>query len=504
MDIRQAKQEIRNTLRAYHRRDEEGRYLFPRLRQRPILLMGPPGIGKTAIMAQIAEEAGVGLVSYSMTHHTRQSAVGLPRIETRQYSGHEPVSVTEYTLSEIIASVYDCMERTGNREGILFLDEINCVSETLVPTMLQLLQSKTFGNHPVPDGWMIVAAGNPPGYNRSVREFDIVTLDRLRRIDVEPQVEVWLDYARQQSVHPSILSWLSIHPEEFYRVEIGEEETAFVTARGWEDLSELIVGYEALEVSVTEDVIRQYLQHEAAARRFAAYYRLYRQYDLDYGVREILMGTLPNADARVDMAARGGMEERFTVVNLFVSALEGVFARYVREDEALSALHETLSGLKSFLKNNTLDEFLAQRRQALEVRVSTGVLSVAEQRREDALLRKIEEYRLIICREHIAGAEPAFERIQQLFDCELEKRRELVEQIHGQLRRGFAFVEEAFGDGAELLLFVSALAHSGMAMTFVRRHGSDEFLRHSEKLLYREREKELQSRCAEILREDKA
>lgn len=61
---------------------------------------------------------------------------------TRCYNGKE-ISITEYTLSEIIASVYDCMERTGKKEGILFIDEINCVSETLAPTMLQFLQNKT-------------------------------------------------------------------------------------------------------------------------------------------------------------------------------------------------------------------------------------------------------------------------------------------------------------------------------------------------------------------------
>ena len=49
------------------------------------------------------------------------------------------------------------------KEGILFIDEINCVSETLAPTMLQLLQNKQFGNHRIPDGWILVAAGNPCG-----------------------------------------------------------------------------------------------------------------------------------------------------------------------------------------------------------------------------------------------------------------------------------------------------------------------------------------------------
>ena len=102
MNIQDAKDEIIHTLQAYHRKDATGNYCFPVTRQRPILLMGPPGIGKTAIMEQIAAQCGVGLVAYTITHHTRQSAVGLPKIVTRTYDGQE-VSVTEYTLSEIIA-----------------------------------------------------------------------------------------------------------------------------------------------------------------------------------------------------------------------------------------------------------------------------------------------------------------------------------------------------------------------------------------------------------------
>ena len=94
--------------------------------------MGPPGIGKTQIMEQAARECGVALVAYTITHHTRQSAVGLPFIRQRHY-GDKDVSVTEYTMSEIISSVYAKMEATGLKEGILFIDEINCVSETLAP-----------------------------------------------------------------------------------------------------------------------------------------------------------------------------------------------------------------------------------------------------------------------------------------------------------------------------------------------------------------------------------
>ena len=68
MDIKRAKQEIKDSIEAYLAKDEFGEYLIPAIRQRPILLMGAPGIGKTQIMEQIARECKVGLVSYTITH----------------------------------------------------------------------------------------------------------------------------------------------------------------------------------------------------------------------------------------------------------------------------------------------------------------------------------------------------------------------------------------------------------------------------------------------------
>ena len=205
MNIKRAKEEIKNTVKAYLLKDEFNEYVIPTVRQRPILLMGAPGIGKTAIMEQIAGECRIGLVSYSITHHTRQSAVGLPFISKKNYGGKE-YSVTEYTMSEIIASVYNKIQETGFKEGILFIDEVNCVSETLAPMMLQFLQSKTFGTHKVPEGWIIVTAGNPPEYNKSVRDFDVVTLDRMKVINVEPDFNSWKEYAWKKGIHGAVLS----------------------------------------------------------------------------------------------------------------------------------------------------------------------------------------------------------------------------------------------------------------------------------------------------------
>ena len=66
MNIRRAKKEIMDTVSAYLEKDEFGDYRIPEIRQRPVLLMGPPGIGKTQIMEQIAGECDLALVAYTI------------------------------------------------------------------------------------------------------------------------------------------------------------------------------------------------------------------------------------------------------------------------------------------------------------------------------------------------------------------------------------------------------------------------------------------------------
>lgn len=117
MNIQSAKEQIKDTVEAYLKTDRAGLFEIKPAHQRPIFLLGAPGIGKTAIMEQIAQELGIGIVSYSMTHHTRQSALGLPRIEHHNFEGYE-YEASEYTMSEIIGAIYDYMIAPDNQSGI--------------------------------------------------------------------------------------------------------------------------------------------------------------------------------------------------------------------------------------------------------------------------------------------------------------------------------------------------------------------------------------------------
>ena len=339
MNIKRAKQEIKDAIEAYLLKDENGNYLIPTIRQRPIFLLGAPGIGKTQIMEQVARECQVGLVSYTITHHTRQSAIGLPFISKNMY-GNKEYSVTEYTMSEIIASVYNCMEETGLKEGILFIDEINCVSETLAPAMLQFLQCKTFGNHAVPEGWIIVAAGNPPEYNKSVREFDVVTLDRVKKIEVEPDFGVWKEYAYRQEVHPAVISYISTRIAHFYQMETTVDGMFFATPRGWEDLSRLMGVYEKLGKTVDREVVLQYIQYPKIAKDFANYLELYYKYQADYQIDQLMEGKIE--EILLMRIRHASFDEKLSVVSLILARILEGFRETYKKEACITMLLEVL------------------------------------------------------------------------------------------------------------------------------------------------------------------
>ncbi|MDO4315813.1 MAG: AAA family ATPase [Oscillospiraceae bacterium] len=486
MNIKQAKQEIANTLKAYLTRDELGNYLIPSVRQRPVLLMGPPGIGKTQIMEQIAAEEGVGLVAYTITHHTRQSAIGLPFIEKRTYGGEE-FSVTEYTMSEILASVYQLMERTGIKEGILFLDEINCVSETLAPMMLQFLQCKTFGNQRLPEGWLIVAAGNPPEYNKSVRDFDVVTLDRVKRIDVAEDFAVWKEYAYRKGLHGAVISYLDIKKDNFYRVETTVDGLQFATARGWEDLSELILAYEKLGLRVDREVVGQYIQLPRIAKDFANYLELYYKYQKTYHVEDILSGAWQQIT--VLELREAPFDEKLSVMGLVLSRLAESARETRRQDALTTALHAALTDFKD--KTGTgaepqavLAQLVWQRQTKLKQAREAGRLDKETRDLGQLEINALEDYRQRLQREDITAPEEAMDAVRAWFGGEVEKRKALGAETGAQFDNAFRFLEQTFGQGQELVIFVTEITAGHDTSWFVENFGCDAYFRHNKELLF--------------------
>lgn len=492
MNIKQAKEHIKNSVKLYLKKDEYGDYRIPVVRQRPIFLLGSPGIGKTAIMEQIAQELGIALVSYSMTHHTRQSALGLPFITHKNYKGME-FDISEYTMSEIIASVYEVMEGSGIEEGILFLDEINCVSETLAPSMLQFLQYKVFGKHKVPEGWVIVTAGNPPEYNKSVREFDVVTMDRMKLVEVEADYPTWKEYALKQGIHSAVTTYLDMKKNDFYRVETNVGGKSYVTARGWEDLSATMLLCEEEGIKVDETLVGQYLHNEKIVKEFTAYYELYNKYKKDYKVEEILNGT--NSAQEVERARIAKFDERLSLLGMLLNKLESEMRENLETADYLAELMKVLKIIKALHEKEgngekkEIGEIIASQIQArqklLENMRSAGTLSGEDRRKNRAIIQFLEgcEKELRLNR-----SENPFAVLKSAFDGEVASMKEENAWIQTRLHNVFAFSEVAFMDGNEMLVLVTELTVNVYSSRFIGIYGSADYAKHNEDLMLHERE----------------
>lgn len=509
MNIKRAKEEIKDTIEAYLLKDEDGEYVIPPVRQRPVLLLGAPGIGKTQIMEQIARECGIGLVAYTITHHTRQSALGLPFISQKLFGGTE-YTVTGYTMSEIVAAVYEKMEKTGLSEGILFLDEINCVSETLAPAMLQFLQYKTFGNHAIPEGWIIVAAGNPPEYNKSVREFDVVTMDRVKKIEVEPDFAVWKEYAAKEQIHPAVTSYLTARTGYFYRMETTIDGRQFATPRGWEDLSRLLEVYEKLGKKAGREVIVQYIQHEKIAKDFANYLELYEKYQMDYQLDAVLAGTID--DLLLKKAAHASFDERLGVVSLLLARCRNEFAAVAQSEKELELLFGQLKFIRdelqtavpgnrpeeSFFPQQVFDKGMEKFTQEFERQRKAELFSRQDTQIYRSVIRKLEDLSLELKKQgHLTG-EDAFMWLRQWFDGqqdELEDRRDHAGEM---LEHAFDFLEAAFGTGQEMVIFITELNADYYSIRFLQEYECGRYYFYNKNLLFEDRGREIEARLRSI------
>ena len=494
MNIKDAKEQIKNAIIAYFSKDEYGEYQISIEDQRPVFLMGPPGIGKTAIMKQIASELGVGLVSYSMTHHTRQSALGLPFIQTKTYGGKE-YSVSDYTMSEIIASVYDMIEETGIKEGILFLDEINCVSETLAPSMLQFLQYKIFGRHRVPDGWIVVTAGNPPEYNNSVREFDTVTWDRMKRIDIEPDYQIWKEYAMNRGVHASVSTYLDIKTSDFYRVESTVEGKTIVTARAWLNLSDMIRLYEQNNLKVEEKMIGQYLQDKKVAKAFANYYDLFNKYKSDYQVDDILSG---KASEKIKERAKAAkFDERLSLLGLILDRVGNDLRQVYFAEQILAEQLVVFKRIKIALSNtgaSAVDVHSKERdakKKELENAKRANTLSDDKRKIAHGVIEALEEEIKVVTQAGSPSGNEAFDLIKKDFNGRKNALKKLVEKTDAELENMFTFAEEVFSEGQEMLIIVTELTKGFYSAHYISRYGCKKYFEHNKELLFYERQNEI-------------
>ena len=440
-----------------------------------VIFYGPPGTGKTTLAKVIAQTTSAEFMQINAT------------------------SAGKKDMEAVIEKAKQLQGMYGKRT-ILFIDEINCVSETLAPAMLQFLQCKTFGNHEIPKGWVIVAAGNPPEYNKSVRDFDVVTLDRVKKITVEPDYRVWKEYAFKENIHPAILSYLELRNNCFYQMETTIDGKQFATPRGWEDLSRIMEVYEKLDKNITADVVGQYIQHERIAKEFAEYYELYQKYQQDYQIAEILKGQ--PSEAMVKKVSHASFDERVSVVNLLFSGVRQAVRDAVLQEDVLEKVFEVLKSLKEPQEGGNLvqrlGDFVDNLRAERERKQTEGLL----ERREDRTIRKavevLEGYVTLLKKEQTENWEEAFDIVKNAFGEYRASWDAVWDESGSTLEYAFDFMEAAFYNSQEMVIFVSGINTDYSCVRFLETYECERYIRYNRDLLFEDVSQEIRRRIEEL------
>ena len=301
-------------------------------------------------------------------------------------------------------------------------------------------------------------------------------------IEVEPSYEAWKAYALEHGVSRSVISYLDIRPEDFYKVETTVDGLTVVTPRAWEDLSEILQYHEELGLAVSEELTTQYLQNKQVARDFAIYYELYQKYRQAYNIDAILQGVW---DEDVLTQARSAkMDERMSLVSLLLEAVFLQMERCTLRHDALCLIVATLKAQRGTLDvpGDALtalagleDNWRAEADKAPSARqkVYLDLLSLTAQWHGE-----------------LSGSTP-FAALKACYQRSVADLQAEVAETQKKLGDLLRFLQEAFGKGTELSMAVNDLTVAPVATAFLGQFLSTDYFAASRDLLLHRQSEQL-------------
>lgn len=238
-----------------------------------VMLWGPPGVGKSSIVKQVAEELGVRLIDVRLAQLEPCDVRGIPapNHKTKQTEWYYP----------------SWLPTDPESKGILFLDEMEKAPTMVKNAALQLVLDRSIGDYKLPDGWSIVGAGNRADDGCFSTGLGTALNNRMLHYTIEADLESWLKWATANGINDEITGYLQFDTGSLYSMQAGVE--AFPSPRSWEFLSNMLKGvtdqeetYQLFEAAVGE----------AAGQKFRAWYEVYKDVDVE---AIILKGKMPKA-----------------------------------------------------------------------------------------------------------------------------------------------------------------------------------------------------------------
>jgi hypothetical protein len=236
---------------------------------RPVMILGAPGIGKTALVNQFADMVGLPCVSLLGSQLAPEDLVGVPQLLPNGRSRFCPPTVI-----------------ARDEPYVLFLDELNASSPEVQKAFYSLVHERRVGEYVLPEGSVIVAAGNRAHDNALVRPMSSALVNRLIQVTLRVAPGDWLEWAGGAGLHPLVLEYVRTRPDHLWSQPPKHEEP-FSTPRSWHMLSDALHSYGDSLTDTLLEVLAHGTLCPQQAIQFKAFSRIVRH---RYGIERILKG----------------------------------------------------------------------------------------------------------------------------------------------------------------------------------------------------------------------
>ena len=191
---------------------------------RPVFIWGAPGIGKSSIVGKFADALGLPCVSMLGSQLAPEDIIGVPQIIEGK-------------------SVF-CPPRMIARDEpyCLFLDELNACSQEVQKAFYSLIHDRRLGEYLLPEGSLIIGAGNRAQDNAIVKPMSSALINRMFHVELVASHRDWLEWAGQNGIHPHIIEYIGLRPDHLWRQPPKTEEP-FSSPRSWHILSDAMLSY---------------------------------------------------------------------------------------------------------------------------------------------------------------------------------------------------------------------------------------------------------------------
>ena len=198
--------------------------------KRPVFLWGPPGIGKSEVVADIAQEIGGHVIDLRMAQMEPTDIRGIPFFnkDINKMDWAPPVDLPDEELASQFPTV------------VLFLDEMNSAPPAVQAAGYQLILNRRVGKYKLPDNVVIVAAGNRDSDKGVTYRMPMPLANRFIHLEMRPDFTSWQTWAVTKNIHKDVVGYLSFAKNDLYDFDSKSSSRAFATPRSWCFVSDLL------------------------------------------------------------------------------------------------------------------------------------------------------------------------------------------------------------------------------------------------------------------------